>query len=405
MVLYAFMPSVTGMEAQSHALGQVSTNIANMTTVGYKSNETMFYTLLGSQPTVKSNQSGLSSSRVDIAGVGHYDRTNIERQGVVVNTSNNFDVAISGTGNAFFSVKDRYSGDIYYTRAGNFSTRTTDGTTYLVNGNGLRVQGFSPLAGGGFGTTPQDIVLEYMEKVPSKPTTQAEVVANVPANDVETSAYSITVYGPNNDGATMNMLFSKVEGKINTWNVTFTVDGGTAETAEPIEAVFDSNGQLLSPAAFNVNVTWEDGSTNNIAMNIQKMTQYAGSSGITKVAQDGKPSGNFQKAYIGEDGIVQALYSNGDTVQYGKLALTTFQSPENLVPVSGTLFEAGYGTGAATFVENNRDYIEPQALEQSTATVEQEFTKMMIVQRAYLLNSSSFTANNEMMQTVVSLKT
>lgn len=397
------MPSVTGMEAQAHAIGQVSSNIANISTVGYKTNETMFYTLLGSQPAVKSNQSGLSSSRADITGVGYYDRTNVDQQGVVTSSNNNFHVALNGTGNAFFSVKDRYSGDVYYTRAGNFSTQTTNGQTYLVNGSGLRVQGFPALEGGGFGGSPQDIVLDYLDKIPSTPTTKAEVIANVPADGVGTSSYGITVYGPNNDGETMNMLFTKVDGKVNTWDVTFNVEGGTVSSA-PIEAVFDSDGQLLSPKTFDVSVNWNDGSSNNIAMDISKMTQYAGSSGITKVTQDGAESGNFVKAFIGEDGIVQASYSNGKTVNFAKLAVSNFQSPDNLVPVTGTLFEAGNGVGSMSYLENG-DYVVPQALEQSTATAEKEFAKMLVVQRAYTLNSSSFTVNNEMMETAVSLKT
>lgn len=114
MALNIFLPSTTGMEAQAHALGQVSTNIANMNTVGYKSNETMFYSLLGAAPVVKSNQSGLSSSRVDIQGVGYYDRTNIEDQGVIYSTGNNYDVAINNTGNAFFMVKDAYNNTFLY---------------------------------------------------------------------------------------------------------------------------------------------------------------------------------------------------------------------------------------------------------------------------------------------------
>lgn len=399
------MPSVGGMEAQSHALGQVSTNIANMTTAGYKSNETMFYTLLGSQPVVKSGQSGLSSSRADIGGVGYYDRTNVTVQGVVSPSNNNYDVAINGTGNAFFMLKDRYTGDQYYTRAGNFGTQTSNGETFLISNNGLRVQGFPALDGGGFGGTPEDIVIKYPEKIPSTPTSKAKVTANVPADGVGSSSYGITVYGPNNDGRTMNMVFTKTEGKVNTWNVTFNVQDGTVTTPEPIEAVFDANGSLLSPKDFNVNVAWDDGSSNNIAMNIEKMTQFAGNSGITNVEQDGEKGGNFQGSFIGEEGIVQAKYSNGKTLSLAKLALASFQAPDNLTPISGTLFEANSDVGDRSFITNSEDYLVPQALEQSTATPEKEFGKLLVVQRAYTLNSNAFTVNNEMLQIVVNLKT
>ncbi len=405
MALSMFMPSTTGMTAQSHALETVGTNIANINTVGYKSSETMFYTLLGANPVVKGSQDGISSSRVDIHGVGYYDRTNVTQQGQVTASNNNYDVAINGTGNAFFTLKDRYSGDVYYTRAGDFKTMSTNGSLYLVNNNGLRVQGFPALEGGGFGGSPSDIVINYPEKIPSTPTTKASITANVPASGADTSSYGITIYGPNNDGETMNMLFTKVDGKVNTWNVTFDVNGGTVTTAEPIEAVFSPDGKLLSPKDFTVNVAWDDGSTNTIAMNIENMTQYDGSSGITDVKQDGKESGDFKFSAIGEEGIVYASYSNGQTVNIAKLALTGFSAPDNLTSVSGTLFEANGLTGDSYYLDSNKDFIKSQALERSTANVETEFTNMVVVQRAYGLNSSAFTASNEMLQLIVNLKT
>lgn len=407
MVLSSFMPAVTGMDAQAHALGTIGGNIANINTVGYKANETMFRTMLGATPVVKGNQDGLSGSRVDIHGVDYYDRTNVTHQGLVRASNNSYDVAINGTGNAFFTLKDRYSGDVYYTRAGDFRTVTTNGQLYLVNNSGLRVQGFPALEGGGFGGTPEDIVIKYPEKIPSTPTTKVSVTANVPAIGVESSSYGITVYGPNNDGETMNMVFTKVEGKINTWDVTFAVNGGTATTGEPVEAVFSQDGKLLSPKNFNVTVNWEDGSSNNIAMNIENMTQYDGSSGITNVSQDGKESGDFMFSAIGEEGIVYANYTNGKTVNIAKLALTGFPAPDNLTSVSGTLFEANNTTGDAYYLDDsaNKQFVKNQALENSTATMEGEFSKLVIVQRAYGLNTRSFTAIDEMLQLVVNLKT
>lgn len=405
MALSMFMPSTTGMTAQAHALETVGTNIANISTVGYKSSETMFYTLLGANPVVKGSQDGLSSSRVDIHGVGYYDRTNVTAQGQVNATGNNYDVAINGTGNAFFTLKDRYSGDVYYTRAGNFTTTTTNGETYLVNNNGLRVQGFPALQGGGFGGSPQDIVFDYPDKIPSTPTTTASITANVPASGADTSSYGITVYGPNNDGETLNMLFTKVDGKLNTWNVTFDINDGTATTSEPIEAVFSTDGKLLSPKDFTVDVAWNDGSSNTIAMNIENMTQYDGSSGITNVKQDGKESGDFKFSAIGEEGIVYASYSNGETLNIAKLALTGFSAPDNLTSVSGTLFEANSSSGEAYYLDSNKEFIKNQALESSTASIEGEFSKLVVVQRAYGLNSSSFTACDEMLQIAVNLKT
>ena len=404
MVLSIFTPCVTGMDAQAHAQSQVSSNIANMRTVGYKSNETLFYTMLGTNPVVRGTQSGVNPGRTDIHAVGYYDRTNIEHQGNVYNTSNNFDVAINGTGNAFFVVNDTLNNKTYYTRAGDFSTRSVNGQVYLINNSGMRVQGFPALESGGFGSTPQDIILDYQERIPSTPTTWAEITANVPADGVDTSSYSLTVYGPNNDGKTMNMLFSKVEGVNNLWDLSFTIDGGTVTTAEPLQAQFSPDGKLLSPQNFNVTVTWDDGSTNTIAMNIENMTQYAGGSGITHIDQDGVRSGDLVKTAIGEDGIVYSSYSNGKTLNHGKLAVAMFEAPGNLTAVSGTLFEANNSVGNMSYVKNNKNYVQPQALEQSTVNIEEEFSTMILVQRAYSSNVNTFTVNNEMLELLVDLK-
>ncbi len=402
MALNAFFAANTGMEAQSQALSTIAGNIANINTTGYKTNQTMFYTLLGSQPVVKSNASGLHSSRADINGVGYYDRTNILDQGVVTATGGNFDAAISGDDNAFFTLKDEYN-NTYYTRAGDFETRTENGVTYLIASNGYKVQGFPALDGGDvFGAGIEDIIIKYPEVLPPQPTTEAKITANVPATGVDSASYSITVYAPNHNGETLNMIFKKVEGMDNTWDLSFSVEGGTA-TGSETRVRFDARGELISPKTLNVDIAWDDGDTNNIALNLTNMTQLAGGPGTTYVEQDGKESGNYLKSYIDKDGVVKAYYNNGESYNFGKLALTGFSAPENLTPVSGTLFEANGTTGEAFFLSDN-GVIQPQALERSATDIEVEFGEMIKVQRAYSANTQTFQAANEMLQILYDLK-
>lgn len=403
MALKGFIASTTGMLAQSHAMSQISTNIANIRTVGYRTNETMFYTLLGSNPVVKSNGSGLSSSRVDVEGVGYYDRTNVLDQGSVYSTGNNYDVAINGNENSFFLLKDSY-GDDYYSRAGNFSTLTQNGTTYLVNQNGLYVQGFPSINGTEeFGADPEDIVIKYPEKIPAIPTTEATVVANVPATGVDKNSIGITIYNENHEGETMNMIFTKVEGKVNTWAMSFDVEGGTA-TSDATEVVFDSEGNVVSPKNFTVNVAFDDGGSNTISMDISGITQLSDVSTETYIRQNGAPSGSFVKSYIDDKGIVKAYYSNGDTYNFAKLALVGFTAPENLTPYEGTLFQANTETGES-FYSNENSNIVSGSLENSTVNIEEEFSTMILVQRAYSSSANAFTTTDEMLQTAVNLKT
>ncbi len=402
MALSIFIPSTTGMEAQGHAMEQVANNVANSRTVGYKTNETMFYTLLGSNPVVKSNASGLNSSRVDVTGVGYYDRTNVLDQGVVTSTGNNYDVAISGENNAFFTLKDEFN-NTFYSRAGNFSTRTENGVTYLVSQNGLKVQGFASIDGKQeFSAAPENIVIKYPEQIPPVPTTEATITANVPATGVDSSSYAMTIYAPTHDGETMNMIFKKVEGKANTWELSFHVEGGTA-TGSVTEVTFDSRGNIETPKVLDVAINWDDGDTNSIHLDISNMTQLAGGPGTTYVKQDGAESGHFMKCFIDDEGIVKAYYSNGDTYNFAKLTLTGFSAPENLTPYEGTMFEANGMTGNSFYVDNNNILV-PQSLESSAVNIEEEFSNMIMIQRAYSTNAQTFTTSNEMLELLVDLK-
>ena len=203
-----FSPSVSGLYAQSHALETVSMNLANVSTTGYKSAETLFYTMLGNQPLVRENASGLSSSRVDVNGVGYYDRTSITVGGTISSTGKPFDVAIEAGNNAFFAVRNSLN-QTYYSRAGDFSTRSENGTIYLVNSSGYYVQGFEANEDGTFSSSLSDLTIKYPDSIPAVETTQMEISANVPA-DVDNSSYGLTFYGPNNQEKTVNMLFQKL---------------------------------------------------------------------------------------------------------------------------------------------------------------------------------------------------
>ncbi len=401
MALSMFIPSTTGMEAYAHAITQVSTNIANMNTVGYKTNQTMFYTLLGSSPVVKNNNTGINSSKADIQGVGFYDRTLIEKEGLIRQTGGNYDVAINGNGNAFFTLQDGYN-NIYYTRAGDFGTQSINGQTYLVAHNGMRVQGFEALENGGFSENADDIILQYPERIPARATTEATIVSNVPADGVDASSYGIPVYAENHESDSLTMTFKRVPGKVNTWNLSFSVNGGTASGSVD-EVIFNTDGKIMSPQNLTVDIQWDDGPTNNILLDLSEVTQYAGGVGTVFVKQNGAAGGDVQKTSIDENGILKALYSNGDTHNIAKVALTGFTSPDNLYPIDETLFEANADTGDSYYVVGS--YLIPEALENSTVDIVDQFGVMMITQRAYSSNANAFTVNDEMLQTAVNLKT
>ena len=121
--------STSGLSAQSYALNNISGNIANSTTPGFKSTETSFADMLaqtegGTQPS---------------GGVSLRSRSSVDLQGTVASTGVATNLAISGDG--YFVVRQNtgsaqspsFTGDAAYTRRGDFAP---DANGYLVNGAG-----------------------------------------------------------------------------------------------------------------------------------------------------------------------------------------------------------------------------------------------------------------------------
>ena len=402
MTLASFIPAVSGMNAMSQAQQSVSENIANLNTTGYKQNETLFYTLLGSSGLNVGSQSGLGSSKTSITGVGAYNRTNIDIEGMVKATGNTFDVALSGNSNAFFKLDDGY-GNIFFTRAGDFAKSSQDGTTYLVSKGGLFVQGFASVDGSdNFSNVATNITIDAPNTIAQKETTAASIVANVPANDVDSSVYNIYIYSNNYDGSNLSMVFDKVEGRENTWNLSFQMEDGTA-VGNVTEVVFNTDGTIKTPENVSASITWNDGSTSNVDVDISGMTQYGASSQVINIQQNGFPSGTLLSMGFDEDGVLRANYSNDNSVAIAKLAVSGFTAPENLTPYNTTLFEANGETGNEYYVDLD-GLISPESLEGSTVNLEEEFSQMIVVQRAYSLNAQSFTVNDEMLSVLIDLK-
>ena len=134
----AMQSGISGLAAlasQSSSMGAISDNIANVNTVGYKSNSVAFSTLVTKQS---------SSSLYSPGGVQSKPKQSISAQGLLSATSNSTDVAISGSG--YFVVNQSANpgeGDLWaYTRAGSFSV---DENGYLKNTGGYYAQAWSLL--------------------------------------------------------------------------------------------------------------------------------------------------------------------------------------------------------------------------------------------------------------------
>ncbi len=118
MTLFGALTSgVSGLTAQSSAIGAISDNITNVNTIGYKGTQVDFQTLV----TVQTSGTFYSAG-----GVQSKPRQDTGVQGLLQSSTSQTDIAISGSG--FFVVNESnaptLSNEFLFTRAGSFIRMT-----------------------------------------------------------------------------------------------------------------------------------------------------------------------------------------------------------------------------------------------------------------------------------------
>ena len=121
----------TGMITHQEKMSVISDNIANMSTVGFKSSRMLFSTLMSEQMPAATSGNQIGQG-VGISSI-HRDMS----VGALEPTNEATDLSIAGQG--FFMVSPETSDNVYYTRAGNFRF---DKDGYLRDPSGNILQGY-----------------------------------------------------------------------------------------------------------------------------------------------------------------------------------------------------------------------------------------------------------------------
>src|SRR5690554_2217236 len=125
-----FSTAVTGLKASTTMLDVDGNNIANASTVGFKSSRTEFGDIYATAVV------GAGSSNTPGSGVSVTDIAQDFSAGTIEFTNNNLDLAVNGSG--FFQLNDGQGG-VTYTRAGAFELNKEG---FIVSKNGKFLQGY-----------------------------------------------------------------------------------------------------------------------------------------------------------------------------------------------------------------------------------------------------------------------
>jgi flagellar hook protein FlgE len=415
-IIGAMFSGVSGLAAQSQALGIISDNISNVNTVGYKRASTNFNTLV----TTAAIENSYSPGGVRTAPFQH-----IDQQGLLQSTNSQTDIAI--VGNGLFVVNEAAAaglGNNYlFTRAGSFTTNK-DGD--LVNAAGYYLQGW-PLDSTG-ALPANTTVLTSLQTVnvsnltgTATPTTNMDLRLNLPSTAANGETHSATVQIFDSLGNAHNLQVDFVYDSVTPqWDITVqdptlvstgAVSGTvTAPVARSIS--FNGDGTPNVITFPDIDITWTATTANpsTIAANVgtsgltDGITQFANDFSISFIDQDGVRFGAFTSVSIDEDGIVSALFDNGEQLDIYQLPLARFANPNGLDPQNGNAYLQSERSGDVLLLQPNTGgagVIESLALEGSTVDLAEQFTNMIVTQRAYSASAKIITTADEMLEELI----
>ena len=440
----AMRSGVTGLFSQSQALGMIADNIANVNTVGFKAVRPRFSTLVTAQASADLHSSGGVQSKVE---------REIDAQGLLTASAVSTDIAISGSG--FFTVNDQTdgTGNTFFTRAGEFRP---DKEGNLVNSGGFTLMGW-PIDSNG--TVQQTNVLSAFSVLNTANLTSApvstsliEIGANLPAAATSGDANSLTaqVFDLQGGQHSLTLTYTKTS-TVNQWDITASItnagiidpDSNDDGTNDPLTTTgaFAANGIRMGSMTFNTDGTLDsitstsatatdvgvvNATTNRFELTFDfdsttgttsdrvtvaldfgtpsqadGFTQFQGNFTPNFIEQNGKQFGSLSSVNIDESGITTALFDNGETRDIFQVPVITFNNPNGLQERTGNIYTETTDSGPAVALEPGRGgagSIAPSALEQSTVDLADEFTRMIVTQRAFSASTRIITTADEMLE-------
>ena len=302
-LLSSLYTGVSGLSANSEAMGIIGDNISNVNTVGFKSSKAVFSDLFS---TVLAN-----GSTTRQLGRGSQLSGTLKEfsQGAFEASSNALDMALDGSG---FFVVNNGSGN-QYTRAGQFRLND-NGLVQTVTGQILQGQ---RVTNGTVSSTVEGIDLAGVQSSPEA-TTSFTLGANLDASSSSTATFNspISIFNSVGTQIIASIQFTKVDGA-NSWTYNISTSEGTLTSGASGTVSFDNSGNLTTPTtdpsividysassspALTQTLSWDlvnsSGTTNG------KLTGFAAASNNNSLVKDGFSTGTLVGLTTDSTGII-----------------------------------------------------------------------------------------------------
>ena len=405
----SFEQGLSGLNVAAKNLDAIGNNVANASTIGYKSERAEFADVFAS------SLAGAGGAQVGIGAKVAAVRQQFT-QGNITTTSNPLDVAINGGG--FFRLST--NGTVSYARNGQFAL---DQNGFVVASNGARLTGYPADTNGQIvASTPVDLQVSLANIAP-RTTSTANLALNLDARaTAPTSAFSLTNPASYNSSTAMTVYDSQgnshtlttyyVKTASNAWNVYGAADGSVLNGGAAIGALnFSAGGTLAADVTMNTSIALTNGAASPLAIPItypaSDMTQFGVDFAVSKLQQDGYTTGTLAGFAVGTDGTILGRYTNGQSRAQGQMVLANFVNPQGLVSMGNNQWAESADSGqalVATPGAGTLGVLQSGALEDANVDLTEELVNMITAQRAYQANAQTIRTQDQIQQTLVNLR-
>jgi len=409
----AIYVGLSGLNAYSRGLQQVSNNVSNLNSSGFKGSNVSFSNTVGA-----ASDGGLSLSGTSADGIGGVELGDLQRdftQGELRQTQRDLDLAIDGSG---FLVLVR--GDqTYYTRTGSFEV-DKDGFIVLA-GTDYRL---ATLDGSGRAVTLS--IDAYRTNTPVTTTTikfadnLSSTATNDPTSGVAYSLSDVKVYDATGGVHTWKIDFAKdmsADASPGSWLVKVTDDKGNV-----LGKVTDSGGVVTNTGEqslkFNLGVI--DPTTNKLVFTdsasglsvtldfSDHVTSFSSGqvSTLRTSSVDGHALGNIATVTVNSDGELEIGFSNQEKKSLGPIAIADFRSPQALEERTGGLYVDNGDAGGQLFSTASKEAgrVLSHRLEASNVDLAKQFGDLITIQRGYQASSQIISVANDMIQQLFGIR-
>lgn len=388
-MLGAIFVGLTGLRAYSEGLQQVSNNVANLNSQGFRSSSVTFSNLQSSRDGGGIGYSGMAASPG--SGVALADTMIDFSAGELRQTSRDLDLAVDGAGFLVVIKGD----EVRYLRTGSFEI---DEDGYIaLQGTEWRL---ATLDAGGRAVTLS--IDSARTNAPSK-TNRIQFADNLSSTATSYGISNVKVYDENGVEHIWQIAFSREETSTD-WTVKVTDEDnrvigekilrfdGSSPTTESAKLVFeDTDNDFSVEFDFSTNVTSFSSGT---------------ASSLRVASNDGHGTGTLTGVRVDDQGVIKLSYSNAETVDLGAVALATFRDLQALRQESAGMFAADENTEVELLssADPRVGAVLSRRLEASNVDLSQEFGELILIQRGFQASSQIVSVANDMIQQLFGIR-